>query len=298
MTAAYPPPRRVLMCSPDAFDVAYAINPHMLAADGSLNRVDRPRARSQWEALRRTYESLGFPVDVVPAQPGLPDMVFAANQSLCGRRGDGAPGALMSNMNAPERRAEVDFFRQFLCRRGCVVGDVPREAVGSQEGNGDFLWHPGRRHLHAGFGPRTTRAAVDAVAAWFDVPVTAYELANPVFYHLDTALAPLDERRALVAAAAFTADGLAAVRRAFPGAIVVPEADAAVAFACNAHCPDGRNVIIDQTATATVRLLESAGFRVHLVDTSEFRKAGGSVFCLKQMYDDVGVDMNHAKATP
>ena len=70
------------------------------------------------------------------------------------------------------------------------------------------------------------------------------------------------------------------------------------AFACNAHCPDGRNVIIDQTATATAKLLESAGFRVHLVDTSEFRKAGGSVFCLRQMYDDSPVETHHAEATP
>jgi N-dimethylarginine dimethylaminohydrolase len=30
-------------------------------------------------------------------------------------------------------------------------------------------------------------------------------------------------------------------------------------------------------------VLETLGFRVHGVDTSEFRKAGGSVFCLKLM---------------
>jgi len=74
-------PRRVtarrsyLMCPPEYFTVAYAINPWM--------RPDQPadagRAMRQWERLRQVYLDLGHSVAVIDPVPGLPDMVFAAN---------------------------------------------------------------------------------------------------------------------------------------------------------------------------------------------------------------------------
>ena len=46
---------KLLMVDPAHYDVRYAINPHMRGADGSLKKVDRARAREEWEALRRTF---------------------------------------------------------------------------------------------------------------------------------------------------------------------------------------------------------------------------------------------------
>ncbi len=53
-------PKRVLMTTPEFFDVQYVINPHM---EGNVGTVDAAVAASQWDDLRRLYESLGVSVD-------------------------------------------------------------------------------------------------------------------------------------------------------------------------------------------------------------------------------------------
>ena len=61
--------------------------------------------------------------------------------------------------------------------------------------------------------------------------------------------------------------------------------ESAEGFACNAHCPDTKHVIIDAACIETARVLADAGYDVRRVDTSEFRKSGGSVFCMKMMIE-------------
>ena len=62
-----------------------------------------------------------------------------------------------------------------------------------------------------------------------------------------------------------------------------PEREARELYACNAHSPDGQNVIIQRGCTDTGAALGEAGFNVIEIDTDEFLKAGGSVFCMKLM---------------
>ena len=66
-------PDRVLMTTPEHFEVEYVINPHM---EGNVGAVDHERARAQWEALRAAYERLGVEVSVIEGVEGLPDMVL------------------------------------------------------------------------------------------------------------------------------------------------------------------------------------------------------------------------------
>lgn len=276
-----PAARGVLMVAPDAFDVVYDINPHMRDADGALRQIDPARARAGWDALRRTYESLGYPVSVLPAAADLPDMVFAANQALPfpGRDGEG-PGVLLSSMRHPERRPEVEQFRQWFAGRAEVL-ELSRPDL-CLEGHGDLLWFPGRRLLFGGHGFRTDRAALDEVAERLAAPVLALELRDPRFYHLDTCLCPLAPGRALWVPDAFDEAGRALLQKLFAD-LHAPTEDEAGLLACNAHCPDGRNVLIEAGCRTTAAALEERGFRVHPVDTGEFLKAGGSVFCLKTM---------------
>ena len=67
--------RTYLMCPPEYFAVTYAINPWMNPAEP----VDRDRALAQWQDLRDTFVRLGHTVHTITPEPGLPDMVFAAN---------------------------------------------------------------------------------------------------------------------------------------------------------------------------------------------------------------------------
>ncbi len=268
------------MCSPEHFDVVYAINAHMTDGDGRPNRPDVALARRQWDALRREYEAIGYPVDVLAGEPGWPDMTFAANQSFPFLDRNGERAVVISRMRHPERAGEPEIFARWYETRGYRIVRLP-ESAGSFEGMGDLLWHPGMRRLYGGHGFRTTVPALEAAARIVEAELTLLKLVDPRFYHLDTAFAPLDESRALYVPEAFDDESRRALAAAFPGLLSVPVDEAAEKFACNAHCPDGRNVLIEASCTATKKILGDAGFRTRPTDTSEFLKAGGSVFCLK-----------------
>ena len=278
---AIPRPGRVLLTTPDHFRVAYVINPHMA---GNVGTVDRDRALAQWTALRDTYERLGVAVTTLDGEPGLPDMVFCANQTLPYLTPGGEKGVILSRMHAPERKAEVSAYEQFFEREGYVVHGLDPDLPGDFEGMGDALWHPGRYLLWGGYGYRTDRAVYDRLSATLGFPVVPLRLTDPDFYHLDTCLCPLDESTALVYSGAFDDDGLDALRGGFDRLIEAPEDEARSLFACNAHSPDGRHVIIQRGCTVTVQRLRDAGYEVVEVDTDEYLKSGGSVFCMKLMF--------------
>ncbi|MCC6465312.1 MAG: amidinotransferase [Planctomycetes bacterium] len=268
------------MADPAGFCVQTAINPWMTDAAGRLNTVDAARASTQWLALAAAYRSIGVGVQVVPAAPGLPDFCFCANQSLAFERRDGTHAVLLSAMNSPTRRGEVPFFARWYGAHGYALRTLPVEAA-PFEGTGDAIWHPGRRLLWGGVGPRTAAAVWPLVEAEAEAPVVPLRLTDPRYYHLDTCLCGLDEETALVFPGAFDAAGLDLLRRGFARLIEVDEQEAAN-FACNAHCPDGRHVLLQQGSTRAARAIARRGFAVIELDTGEFMKSGGSVFCLKQ----------------
>ncbi len=277
-----PRPRRVLLADPAEFDVAYAINPHMLSGSGELQRVDRELARAQWSALKSAFEASGLEVHVAGALGGQPDLVFCANQALPVPRGASVlrrPLALASNMRWAQRRGEVGHILGALGR----LGYAPRRlaTLAPLEGMGDGLWHPGRALLWAGVGPRSTRAAWNAVERWIDAKVEHLELVDPDFYHLDTALALLDERTCLWHPDALSRDSRRLVERRIPRRIEADRGEARALLACNACCPDGRRVLIQRGCEVTSRRLRAAGYEVVELETGEFLKSGGSVFCMK-----------------
>lgn len=279
-------PDRVLLADPRDFDVVYAINPHMRDERGALERVDRTRARAQWQALRAAFERLGLAVDVLEPLAGHPDLVFCANQALPvppGVARDGRPRLVPSRMAHAERAGEVPHVVRALEARGYAVDPLagPAERL---EGMGDGLWHPGRRLLWAGVGPRSDVAAWEELAERYDLPVCLLPLADPDFYHLDTALALLSEDACLWFPPALDANARGLVEALVPRRIVAPEREARDLLACNACCVDGRRVLIEREARETMRMLGEFGFEALGLDTSEYLKSGGSVFCMKLMH--------------
>ena len=279
---AQPFPKRVLFASPDHFNVKYVINPHM---EGQIGAVDVDAARDQWQRLRAAYAGIGLDTHVIEGQPGLPDLVFCANQTLpyLSKNGD-SRGVVLSRMHAVQRRDEVPFVADFFSGMGYEVLDDLIDESTSFEGMGDALWHPGRRLLWGGYGYRTSAGAYDVIADRLDVDVVLLELEDPEFYHLDTCLCPLDESAVMIFPGAFTPEGVELIGRMFERVIEAPEDESRNLFACNAHCPDGRHVVIQRGCAGTNALLREAGYEPIEVETSEFLKSGGSVFCMKQMF--------------
>lgn len=258
--------RHFLMCPPDHFEVTYAINPWM---DVSVP-VDRARAARQWRGLRDTYLGLGHRVSILPPVPGLPDMVFAANGALVV---DGR--ALVARFAHPQRRAEAVHHLAWL--RANLDPHV-RQAMTTNEAEGDLL--VAGAVVLAGTGFRTDPASHDEVAVTFGREVVTLELVNPRFYHLDVALAVLDDATIGWFPDAFAPASRREITRRFPDAIEVSPAEADL-LACNA-VSDGRHVVLDGRAEDFARDLASVGFVPVAVEVDEFAKAGGGVKCLTQ----------------
>ncbi|GAA5081457.1 N-dimethylarginine dimethylaminohydrolase [Thermocatellispora tengchongensis] len=254
--------RHYLMCRPDYFSIDYAINPWMDPAAGA----DRELAIRQWEALKSAYEELGHTVSLIDPVEGLPDMVFAANGALVidGR----VYGARFTH---PERAAEAEAYLSWFAARGMPA----KEAAFTNEGEGDFLVLDDM--VLAGTGFRTEIGAHKEAQEYFGRPVVTLQLVDPRYYHLDTALFPLDGRNVAYFPGAFSPGSLEVLRRLFPDAVVASAADAAV-LGLNA-VSDGRTIVVNAEAADLQLDLKRRGYEVVPVDMSELRKAGGGPKC-------------------
>jgi N-dimethylarginine dimethylaminohydrolase len=107
--------------------------------------------------------------------------------------------------------------------------------------------------------------------------VIGLTLIDPRFYHLDTALAVLDDTTVAYYPGAFSAGSRDVLQRLFPDAVLATEQDAAV-LGLNA-VSDGRHVVLSDRAIGLAGELRLRGFEPIGVDLSELLKAGGSVKC-------------------
>ncbi|MEM7163854.1 MAG: arginine deiminase-related protein [Planctomycetota bacterium] len=276
--AAMPYPNGVLLCTPDQFDIVDVKNDFMT---GQVGQVDRTRAHEQWDGVQRAFLDAGMFVETIHAAPGLEDMVFCANQTFVGLDPKGLKIGIEGRMKHESRRREVPHFVRHLQRAGYQMRALTTPAK-PFEGSGDLLWHPGRRCIWAGYGQRTSQHAFAEISDLFDAPVIALELADRRFYHLDTCLCLIDERTALLYPAGLTTAGRELVAQQFEVVIEVDAEEAGNAMACNATACLGQTIILQRGAPQTAAALRSHGFEVTEVDTGEFMKSGGSVFCLKQ----------------
>jgi len=262
--------RRYLMCAPDHYEVSYSINPWM----DTTVRVDPDQARAQWDGLVRALRTAGAEVEVLPSEPGLPDLVFTANAGIV----DGAT-FVPARMRHPQRQAERDCAEAWFTRRGARIADLGPTVV--QEGSGDAL--PMAGVLVAGYRARSSAAAYVDLARILTAPILPVELPDPRYYHIDLTLCPLDGRRAIVFPDAWDDDGRARLRELVAEPLVLTAGEAAV-FTANSVVV-GRTVVMPACPPRVGRQLEAWGFEVVVVDVGEFRKAGGAARCLTLALD-------------
>lgn len=256
-------PRRYLMCPPDHFAVTYSINPWM----DPEAPVDASLAMRQWEGLRDLYLAHGHQVEVIKPLEGLPDMVFAANgATVVGGR------VLGASFRNEERRPEGPAYLEWFRTRGY---QLVRDPEFVNEGEGDFL--DAGRWILAGHGFRSDPRAHSEAQEFFGKPVIGLRLVDPRYYHLDTAIAVLDESTIAYYPEAFSEGSLAVLRELYPDAVLATEQDAAV-FGLNA-VSDGLHVFLPTAATGLAARLAERGYVPVGVELSELLKAGGSVKC-------------------
>ncbi|MFJ6566835.1 dimethylargininase [Streptomyces sp. NPDC091292] len=261
-------PRRYLMCSPAHFKVTYSINPWMDPA----KPVDVPLAVAQWEDLRDRYRSLGHTVEELTPRAGLPDMVYAANGATVV---DGR--VLGARFAYAEREAEAEAHLDWFRAHGY---DEIHEPLHINEGEGDFAVTAS--YVLAGRGFRASPLSHGEAQEFFGRPVIGLDLVDPRYYHLDTALAVLDDAgdEVMYYPGAFSPGSRSVLERLFPDALIATEADAA-SLGLNA-VSDGLNVLLPHAAWGLFDPLRERGFTPVGMDLSELLKGGGSVKCCTQ----------------
>lgn len=264
--------KRFLMCEPKYFEVCYVINPWM---EGNLGKVNKQRARQQWQNLYNIVTKLAS-VSLIEPVAGLPDMAFTANAGLVHNN-----NVIVSWFLHAERKPEVKHFERFFSSRGYRVHHLRQGTI--FEGAGDALFDSQGR-LWAGSGIRSDAHAPEEIMAVLDVEgcgveVRGLELIDPHWYHLDTAFCPLSNGQAIAYAKAFSTKSVAALNAAFGANIIwVLEADAKN-FACNAVAID-QTIIMHKASAELKAALTQCGFEVIETDVSEFIKAGGACKCM------------------
>lgn len=256
---------RMLLCSPEFYEVRYEINAWMSLADAP----DHDLAVKQWEGLRDCLLGIGCEVECLPPQPGWPDMVFTANAGVV--RGS---RVLLSNFRHEERAGESPWNESWFRQHGYEVVRIPTHL--SFEGEGDALqcgtWWV------CGHGFRTDEKAHRWVEDWTREPVVSVRLSDPHFYHLDTCFCPLREGLALWHPEAFDNIGQNAIRTMVSELIEV-SGEEAQRFACNAIVSGG-HVLLPEGCAQTEQRLQDHGYHTHALAMSEFIKAGGACKCL------------------
>src|SRR5207245_5050244 len=164
-------------------------------------------ACQEWAALHQTLCELGAAIELVPPVQGLPDLVFTANAAVVLDR-----TALLARFRHPERqREEPHFDAAFRALHAQGILDAIRTLPDGfvLEGAGDCVWDDARNLFWMGYGRRSDEAARHAVEEEFGVDVLALRLADPSYYHMDTALCPLPGGEVLYVPNAFTPEGRA-----------------------------------------------------------------------------------------
>ena len=272
---------RFLMCAPRHFAVSYSINPWM--DPQAWGDADGQVAEQQWAALQRALLAQGAGLEFVEPLPDFPDLVFAANAAVVLD-----DKALLARFRHPERQGEEPVYRAaFLAlqARGHLdqVVEVPEGMW--LEGAGDCIFDPWRQQFWMGFGPRSHAGAAQAVTAVFGVECVALELADPHFYHLDTAFCALPSGDVIYYPGAFTASGRDAIaERVAHGQRIELDRDEANEFAANAvpfdHC-----IVLSSCSDRLRATLGERGFAVVTTPLQAFQRSGGSACCLTLRLD-------------
>jgi N-dimethylarginine dimethylaminohydrolase len=268
---------RVLMSRPLYFSVTEFRNPF----SGQNPSVDLPLALQQWENLGEAFRRVGLEVLLLDPYPGLEDMCFTASQAFVGIDREDRSFAIPSRMLHRSRRDEVEHFACWYSQQGYRIMEPGLEGEEFLEGTGDLLWNPDWESVWAGFGHRSTRAAVDQFAALMEslnFEVRKLELVDPYFFHLNLCLAPLTPESLLIYPGAFAPETLAQIRSCAQTFEVTREE--ALQFVCNGVSVNGYYITPRMTRRLE-QILGREGIQPVVVELSEFQKAGGSVASLK-----------------
>jgi N-dimethylarginine dimethylaminohydrolase len=136
-----------------------------------------------------------------------------------------------------------------------------------------------------GYGPRSDLAARPVLEDIYQVETLPLELADPRFYHMDTALSALPHGEVMYLPEAFTQEGRALIKdRTSASQRIEIGMDDASQLAANTVCI-GDTLVMPGCGSNLRAELESRGYKVVTVPLGSFLRSGGAAFCLTLRLD-------------
>jgi N-dimethylarginine dimethylaminohydrolase len=195
---------------------------------------------------------------------------------------------LLGRFRHEDRRREEKCYRPFfdhLFRRGVIAEWHSLPDLFYQEGAGDCMWDMHRNLFWAGYGPRSSAAALDYIQAYFGQDVIGLELITAHYYHLDTCFCPLPGGEVLYYPGAFSPASLGHIAEHVPEhQRIVATAEEAATFCLNAIA-FGHDLFMAPPPLRIRSMLMERGYRVHEVDLSSFMLSGGGAYSMTLRLD-------------
>ncbi len=296
----------VLLGDPAFFRIKGGRNYYTRNRWGIRKKVDRERAVEQWKAFKAALERLGALVFTVGPHEDYPGMVFPANAGFLHPKYAPVPvskkkfylSRLITHREG-ESALYCNFFRSldvkleefkhlfegeadfFPCGDGYIFtyGDIVPMGFVPAAG-----WPPYRYRFSHRSDVRNTERLRKIVTP---SPVWCVKLADPRYYHGDTALFAFGKNREYLLAYLDALEPASAdyLKRQL-GARLIPlsreDAEAFVANSFQLDTPTGPHLLMPAgSSKAVLETVTKLGFPYTLVDVSEFfTKGGGSIKCL------------------
>lgn len=235
-------------------------------------KVSPDVALRQHAALVTALELHGVRCHMLDPNPGLPDMCFTRDVAVS------TPFGLVAlNPAMPHRRAEVDALID-ACARWSIP--VRRIGNGTIEGGDIAVARPGLLIVGTS-GERTSQAGIADFATPFrdadwDVLICPFATEH---LHLDTIFCMIDRDHALACVELLDPDFLLELEQR--GIEVIPVGMEDVGnLGCNILSLGDARILASAASPAISALLRERGYRVTLLDISQFASCGGGLHCL------------------
>jgi N-dimethylarginine dimethylaminohydrolase len=249
--------------------------------------IDKKKALEQHKNLVKSFKNsitytIEDPIDLIP------DIVFVANAGLCLPRLP-KPIMVLPYMKYQQRRDELKYLKEIYKNINIQTVQFPGSKSTPFEGQAELKWFYGGTKAICGYGYRSVKKSFDIINTLFKKIYKSYNLEppellvlkieSPDYYHLDVAMLDFHDKKCIVHKKAFSEASVEKMRN-FLGPENVTVIDTTDSFCLNAVVEGDTLVTHMLKAPLKSQLEKLTNKKIHMVDTSEFQKSGGSVRCM------------------
>jgi N-dimethylarginine dimethylaminohydrolase len=271
---------------PTTFDIF----PNQDGQNKYINHIITINKKKAYEQHKKLVKSFKNSVIYTIEEPGdkIPDIVFSANAGLCLPRLP-KPLLVLPYMKYQQRKDELKYLKEIYKNMKLDTVQFPGSQTAPFEGQAELKWFYGGTKAICGSGHRSTKKSFEIINTLFKKIYKSYsldppellviKLESPDYYHLDVGMLEFDDKKCIVHKGAFSEASIKKMQK-FLGHENVSVIDTPDSFCLNAVV-EGNTLVTHMLKEPLKKTLEQiTNKKIHMVDTSEFEKSGGSVRCM------------------